>query len=145
MSRILTPEGLFDETAYKAYSPAYLGAGNIVVYTGFFALYTSTITYAFLYHRHEIVRGFRSILARQTQDGKDIHMRLMRAYPEAPEWWYMVLLVIVRWPFHVSFWWIPSNVFARPQHWVLLVSLLSRRTPGMKLHDCNVSDRYQMC
>ncbi|KZW01241.1 OPT-domain-containing protein [Exidia glandulosa HHB12029] len=94
VTRILTPEGLFDEAAYKAYSPAYLGAGNLVVYIAFFALYTATISYAFLYHRHEIARGFRSLISGKAHEGKDIHNRLMRAYPEAPEWWYTVILLV---------------------------------------------------
>ncbi|KZV96399.1 OPT-domain-containing protein [Exidia glandulosa HHB12029] len=94
VSLIVTAEGLFNETAFKEYSPAYLGASNLVVYIMFFALYTATISYAFLYHRHEIARGFRSLAHREGNEGKDIHNRLMQAYPEAPEWWYLIILLI---------------------------------------------------
>ncbi|EJD48017.1 OPT-domain-containing protein [Auricularia subglabra TFB-10046 SS5] len=94
VSRILTPEGLFNEAAYKEYSPAYLAAGNLVVYIAFFALYTATISYAFLYHRHEISKGFRSLIHGKANDGKDIHNRLMRVYKEVPEWWYTLLLLV---------------------------------------------------
>jgi OPT family small oligopeptide transporter len=94
VSLILTPAGLFNETAYEAYSPAYLGAGNAVVYLFFFALYTSTITYSFLYHRHEIAKGFRSVFAGKGNTQRDIHSRLMAAYPEVPDWWYAGLTVI---------------------------------------------------
>lgn len=94
VTRILTPEGLFDEAAYKEYSPAYLSAGNLTVYVGFFALYTATITYTILYHRHEIAKGFRSLFRNEKNDAKDIHNRLMQAYPEAPEWWYSIVLLV---------------------------------------------------
>jgi hypothetical protein len=67
--------GLFNETAYKAYSPAYLAAGNILLYGIFFAVYASTISHAIIYHRHEIANGFRSLISRRSiqQEHRDIH------------------------------------------------------------------------
>ncbi|KAJ6549825.1 OPT-domain-containing protein [Mycena capillaripes] len=87
---------LFDEALYSNYSPAYLAAGNILLYGVFFAVYTATLTHAFLYHRHDIIHGFKSILSRQkTSDvHTDVHVRLMMSYKEVPEWHYLVILVI---------------------------------------------------
>jgi hypothetical protein len=70
-----------------------LTQAQIVVYTAFFALYTSTVTHAILYHRKEIVSGFKSLFGGFTRRRKikdedaftDIHYRLMSVYPEVPE------------------------------------------------------------
>ncbi|KAJ7196280.1 OPT-domain-containing protein [Mycena pura] len=87
---------LFDLTLYESYSPAYLAAGNILIYGIFFMVYTATLTHAILYHRREIVHGFKSILSRKktSELHKDVHVRLMMAYKEVPEWQYLVILLI---------------------------------------------------
>ncbi|CAE6457410.1 unnamed protein product [Rhizoctonia solani] len=43
-----------------------------------------------LWYRHDIVRQFRSSM----KDETDVHSRLMLAYPEVPQWWYIVLGLI---------------------------------------------------
>ncbi|KAJ7182199.1 oligopeptide transporter 4 [Mycena crocata] len=87
---------LFNQTLYENYSPAYLAAGNLVIYGGFFAVYTATLSHAILYHRHEIAHGFRSLISRKktSEVHKDVHVRLMLAYKEVPEWQYLAVLVI---------------------------------------------------
>ncbi|KAL2257875.1 hypothetical protein VTK26DRAFT_9059 [Humicola hyalothermophila] len=120
VSAIIDDKGIFDAEKYKAYSPPFLSAGNVVVYMFFFALYTATVTYGYLYHRHEIMMGLRDagrsvkqwwtrIRRRRLRSGGDsdtavsvdedanmldVHNRLMRAYREVPEWWYMICLAI---------------------------------------------------
>ncbi|KAJ7124241.1 OPT-domain-containing protein [Mycena epipterygia] len=87
---------LFNQTLYENYSPAYLAAGNILIYGLFFAVYTATITHAILYHRREISHGLRSIISRRktSEIHKDVHVRLMESYKEVvPEWQYLVVLV----------------------------------------------------
>ncbi|KAJ7889565.1 OPT-domain-containing protein [Mycena olivaceomarginata] len=86
---------LFNQTLYENYSPAYLAAGNILLYGVFFAVYTATLTHAALYHRKEILHGLKSILSRKktSEIHKDVHVRLMMAYKEVPEWHYLVVLV----------------------------------------------------
>ncbi|KAJ7895019.1 OPT-domain-containing protein [Mycena leptocephala] len=86
---------LFNQTMYENYSPAYLSASNALLYGVFFAVYTATLSHAFLYHRHEIIHGFKSILSRgKTSDvHKDVHVKLMEAYKEVPEWQYFLVLV----------------------------------------------------
>jgi OPT family small oligopeptide transporter len=103
VSSIIDANGIFDGEKYKAYSPPFLSAANVVVYLFFFALYAATVTYGILYHRHEIMMGFRDIwssLRRKKgdksndRDAIDVHNRLMKSYKEVPEWWYMITLVI---------------------------------------------------
>jgi hypothetical protein len=89
-----------------------LGAGNILIYGVFckpslcssdiavltcppslpVAVYTATLTHAFLYHRREIAHGFKSILSRKktSEIHKDIHTALMMSYKEVPEWQYLM-------------------------------------------------------
>ncbi|KAJ6628594.1 OPT-domain-containing protein [Mycena sp. CBHHK59/15] len=87
---------LFNQTLYDDYSPAYLAAGNILLYGVFFAVYTATLTHAFLYHRREIAHGFKSIVSRRktSEDHTDVHVRLMMQYKEVPEWHFLIVLVI---------------------------------------------------
>ncbi|GAB1314622.1 hypothetical protein MFIFM68171_04832 [Madurella fahalii] len=115
VTAITDENGIFDSAKYEAYSPPFLSAANVVVYMFFFALYSATVTYGALYHRHEIMLGFRDVAAsvkqwwmqvfrRRGRGGEesdeediqllDVHNRLMRAYPEVPEWWYMICLAI---------------------------------------------------
>ncbi|PFH55729.1 hypothetical protein XA68_17705 [Ophiocordyceps unilateralis] len=99
ITRATDDHGLFNQEKYAEYSPPFLGAGNLVIYVFFFGIYTSTLTYAVLYHRHEIAMGFKALygsLRRKTppRDARalDVHNRLMRAYPEVPDWWYVACL-----------------------------------------------------
>jgi len=96
VSRVVDKDGLFDQTAYENYSPAYLSAANSLLYGFFFAVYAATISHTILYHRGEIAKGFKALIRRQggLAAHNDIHSRLMSAYKEVPEWWYLSVLVI---------------------------------------------------
>ena len=96
VSNIVDENGLFNEAAYKAYSPLYLSAGNSLLYGMYFAVYTSTITHTYLYNRREIVASFKSSISRKSAlaDSKDVHSRLMRNYKEVPEYVYFTVLVV---------------------------------------------------
>ncbi|KAL4874660.1 OPT oligopeptide transporter protein-domain-containing protein [Aspergillus karnatakaensis] len=98
VSMILDERGWLDEAKYQAYSPVYLAASSLTMYFYFFAMYAATVSYAYLYHRHDIALGFRSLVKGfrkgDTSDFKDVHSRLMAAYREVPEWWYAILNVL---------------------------------------------------
>lgn len=103
VKQVIDEFGIFDSAKYEQYSPPFLSAGNIVVYMMFFATYSACVTYAILYHRHEIAMGFRdmwqSIKKRKgsenTQESDlDVHNRQMKAYKEVPEWWYLITLAL---------------------------------------------------
>jgi len=66
------------------------------MYGVYFGIYTSTITHATLYHRREIVSGFKNLVGRKPAlaNTKDVHIRLMKSYREVPEWVYLVVLCV---------------------------------------------------
>ncbi|EGG10787.1 putative oligopeptide transporter [Melampsora larici-populina 98AG31] len=87
-------------------------------YTAFFALYSSNVVHAALYYRRYIMSGFSHLFSsfqvsylfkklKRTSGEKlpksniqedtmysDVHCRLMQAYPEVPEWWFMLVGVV---------------------------------------------------
>jgi SNF family Na+-dependent transporter len=56
-----------------------------------FAAISALVVYTWLHSRKTIWKQYQN----STSEKPDIHMRLMRKYPEAPTWWYMSLFVIV--------------------------------------------------
>lgn len=80
-----------DVAAYEAYSPVYLPITYATTYGISFMLSTGIIVHTVLYHGKEIWRRIRNLGA-ATDD--DIHMKLMRAYPEVPDWWYLTFLIV---------------------------------------------------
>jgi len=96
VSSVLTPDHILDEDAYNNYSPAYFAAGNAILYCFFFAFYTSGLVHAALYHYKPIIAGFKAMKDwKNPQTGySDLHNRLMRVYPEVPEWWFFCILVV---------------------------------------------------
>ncbi|KAH7098290.1 OPT oligopeptide transporter [Auriculariales sp. MPI-PUGE-AT-0066] len=96
VSRVLGSDGLFDQAAYEQYSPMYFSARTMLLYGCAFATYTATISHAILYHRREIILAFKSVVRRQggLDSQNDVHSRIMRAYKEVPEWWYISVLVL---------------------------------------------------
>ncbi|KAK1235811.1 hypothetical protein PQX77_000945 [Marasmius sp. AFHP31] len=83
---VLQPDDTFDPEAYRNYSPLYLPATYAVCYLIAFALSTCVITHTLLYHGRSLLNGIKKI--RVERD--DIHAKLMRQYPEVPDWWYGV-------------------------------------------------------
>ncbi|CEL58319.1 Glutathione transporter 1 OS=Schizosaccharomyces pombe (strain 972 / ATCC 24843) GN=pgt1 PE=1 SV=1 [Rhizoctonia solani AG-1 IB] len=83
-------DGEFDVEAYKQYSPLYISMTFALSYGLSFGALTSTVVHTWLWYRHDIVRQFRSSM----KDETDVHSRLMLAYPEVPQWWYIVLGLI---------------------------------------------------
>ncbi len=54
-----------------------------------FALSTCVITHTILYHGKSLLNGVKKM--RIEKD--DIHAKLMRNYPEVPDWWYIISFV----------------------------------------------------
>ncbi|KAJ7134009.1 OPT-domain-containing protein [Mycena crocata] len=97
VGNVVGSDTMFNQTMYESYSPAYLSASNALLYGVFFAIYIATLSHAFLYHRREIVHGFKSILSRQKTSHvhRDVHVRLMESYKEVPEWQVLVFAIVV--------------------------------------------------
>ncbi|PHH71693.1 hypothetical protein CDD83_5123 [Cordyceps sp. RAO-2017] len=116
ISNVLDERGSFDERKYASYSAPYIGSMFTVLYGAYFSMYAGFATYAVLHIRREIKLGLRNLLrcftfpwrklrkARgkggagkprpEEQQHTDVHNRLMAAYPEVSEWWYLGVLVV---------------------------------------------------
>jgi hypothetical protein len=89
VSKILTPDFRLDLEKYKNYSPIFLSTTFALQYGLSFATIISVVTHTALYHGKEIWFRVRN----SRKEPKDIHGKLMEAYPEAPQWWFMVVFV----------------------------------------------------
>lgn len=87
VSRVLDSGQVFDQAAYDNYSHLYMPASYAMTYLMAFALASCVIVHTILYHGRTIYRGIR----RLNIEKDDIHAKLMRAYPEVPEWWYLLV------------------------------------------------------
>ncbi|KAJ5716810.1 OPT oligopeptide transporter [Penicillium malachiteum] len=101
VSKIMV-DGTFNEEAYQAYSPPYMTASYAVMFFCFFGAYLAGIVHIILYNRSEISKGFKtmwkSIFRKKDEnpnnEHEDIHNRLMDKYKEAPDWWYLAILIL---------------------------------------------------
>ncbi|KAJ6516399.1 glutathione transporter [Mycena sanguinolenta] len=80
-------DGVFDLASYEAYSPVFLTSAMCMGYFVAFVSFGSIFTHTFLWFGRDIVRRFRSTLKTE----RDIHSRLMLAYPEVPASWYAAI------------------------------------------------------
>ena len=90
VSRIMTPEHSFNLTAYEAYSPLYLPAAYAMTYLIAFGLSAALLVHTALYHGRTLMNGMQNVRAERD----DVHARLMRAYPEVPDWWYVATFAV---------------------------------------------------
>lgn len=87
-----------DRAAYEAYSPPYLTTAQLFKTGSEYAFYTITLTYVFVRYRRPIWHAFAGIYqnirhGRSDMSGHDdAHTRMMRSYPEVPEWWFLCVL-----------------------------------------------------
>ena len=109
VSSILTPELTLDVDAYKAYSPLFLGTFFSLCYGVSFGALSAIIVHTALFHGREIWE--RARLARN-QDA-DIHLKMMRKYPDTPDWWYygwflvlfaLSLFTVLYYDTHLTWW-----------------------------------------
>lgn len=91
IDRVLTPiEHTLNVTAYEEYSPLYLTINYSIAYLIAFALTTCILVHTALYHGPVLWNGFKK---RKTEED-DIHAKLMKAYPNVPNWWYISVLLV---------------------------------------------------
>jgi OPT family small oligopeptide transporter len=91
VSRIVNPDLTLNVENYKNYSPIFLSTTFAISYGISFATIVAVIVHTGLNHWKEI--WYRAKAARKQED--DIHMKLMKKYKEAPDWWFIVMLVIM--------------------------------------------------
>ena len=90
VQKILGSGFRFDEAKYKAYSPLFLPPALALNYGLSFAALTAAVVHVGMYHGREVWYRFRT--ARDQEP--DVHMKMMRKYVEAPEWWYTALFLV---------------------------------------------------
>jgi OPT family oligopeptide transporter len=90
ITRVVTSEVTFNDTAYREYSPLYLPAAYAMTYLLAFALSTCVIVHTVLYHGQALLNGLKRI--RVEED--DVHAKLMKHYPDVPDWWFGAVFVI---------------------------------------------------
>ncbi|KAK9328603.1 OPT oligopeptide transporter protein-domain-containing protein [Lipomyces starkeyi] len=100
VTKVLT-NNLLDEEKYQAYSPPYYSAGFLVTYGSYFVVYPLAFIYIFLKEWRPIYSSFRDFIKGLRARSKsayesfdDPHSRMMRAYKEVPDWWYLAILIL---------------------------------------------------
>lgn len=109
ITKVITSELTLDLAAYEEYSPVFLSTTYALSFGVSFAMVVSILVNTGLFHGREIL--LRAKLARKQED--DVHMRLMKKYQDAPDWWYLTLFfvmiplsfcVIYKWETHLTWW-----------------------------------------
>ena len=70
--------------------------GAYAIKNGFyFACYSATVVHCGLFYYRQVWSGFKGLFSKKHRDKyyTDVHNRLMRAYPETPQWWFVALYV----------------------------------------------------
>lgn len=137
---ILTPAKTLDEPMYKAYGPLRIATFFAISYGIGFAGLTAILTHTFLYHRRQIWAQWKE--ARGAS--QDIHYKLMQAYNEVPEWWYLALFCITVtlsivtcevWDYGLPWWCVLlavgiSALFSLP---IGLIQAVTNQQPGLNI------------
>lgn len=90
VSRVLYPDHTLNIQAYNDYSPLYLTLSYAATYFLSFVLCTCMLVHTVLYHGPALMKG----LKRAKMEDEDIHSKLMRYYPEVPDWWYAAVFCL---------------------------------------------------
>ncbi|KAK9463927.1 OPT oligopeptide transporter protein-domain-containing protein [Lipomyces oligophaga] len=98
-TRVMT-DGYFDAEKYKLYSPPFISAGAITLDGADYTLITFAFVYIFVTEWKTITKAFtgfvRSLRHRDSNvldEFDDPVSKLMRRYPEVPDWWYIIVLL----------------------------------------------------
>ncbi|KAG1051741.1 hypothetical protein G6F43_006076 [Rhizopus delemar] len=141
-SKVLNSDNILDEAAYAEYGPLRMAPFFALNYGIGFAGLTCILVHTWLYHRHEIMQRFRESRTKENSD--DIHMKLMRAYPEVPQWWYALTFIVALgvsfaviyvWPIHLP-WWGLILAVAIPMVFTLpigIINAITNQQPGLNV------------
>lgn len=89
VTRVITSDMRLNATAYEEYSPLYLPATYAITYILAFMLSSAVLVHTALYHGKALMNGVKKL----KMEEDDIHAKLMRNYPEVPDWWYALIFV----------------------------------------------------
>ncbi|KAG0243374.1 hypothetical protein BGW41_002263 [Actinomortierella wolfii] len=148
---ILTPQKTLDNAKYAGYGPLRITTFFAILYGIGFASLTAILTHTFLYQRHQIWASWKQSRGRMdfgdeggVAEAVDIHYKLMQAYEEVPEWWYILLFVVMTvlsiitcevWDYGLPWWCVLlalaiSIVFALP---IGLIQAVTNQQPGLNV------------
>ncbi|CEP60871.1 oligopeptide transporter OPT1 LALA0_S02e01530g [Lachancea lanzarotensis] len=92
VQKILNPDYTINLEKYKAYSPIFVPFSYLLTYALNFAAVTAIFVHCGLYHGKDLWAKLKN----KNHGGLDIHMRIYtKNYKDCPEWWYVVLQVIL--------------------------------------------------
>ncbi|KAF9110362.1 hypothetical protein BGX27_006457 [Mortierella sp. AM989] len=129
-----------DEGLYAAYGSLRIPTFFALTYGIGFAGLTSMVTHTWLYHRHKLVAQWKQ----SREHSEDIHHKLMQVYPEVPDWWYVIIFVIMTivgviacevWDYKLP-WWGVLLAVALSAFFVLpigLIQALTNQQPGLNI------------
>ncbi|KAG0309100.1 hypothetical protein BGZ98_005212 [Dissophora globulifera] len=137
---ILTPDKTLDIAMYEQYGPLRIATFFAISYGIGFAGLTAIIMHTFLYHRKQIWAQWKHARG----SSQDVHYKLMQAYKEVPEWWYialfllMVVLAIITcevWAYGLPWWCVLlavgiSAMFSLP---IGLIQAVTNQQPGLNI------------
>ncbi|KUI55032.1 Oligopeptide transporter 2 [Cytospora mali] len=92
---------VLDEAKYQQYSPPFYTAGYILTVGANFAFYPvyflyitfnqwKTVSGAYV----DFYKGLRKGKKNHSENAMDVHSRLMARFPEVPDWWFLLILVV---------------------------------------------------
>ena len=90
VSSVLTPDMRLNATAYEEYSPLFLPSTYVLTYFLAFTMITALLTQTILFHGKTLLNGLKRVKV----EDEDIHAKLMRNYPEVPDWWYFSVFAV---------------------------------------------------
>ncbi|KAJ3100620.1 hypothetical protein HDU97_002108 [Phlyctochytrium planicorne] len=91
-SFVQQPNLILKEDYYNRNKPIYISTYFAVEYLSSFMVFIAAIVHVGLWYGKDIWRRFRT--AMNDLDSTDIHAKLMDAYPEVPDWWYMLCIFL---------------------------------------------------
>ncbi|KAG7284635.1 hypothetical protein NEMBOFW57_009243 [Staphylotrichum longicolle] len=89
-----------DEAKYQSYSPPFYSAGYILTVGANFAFYPVYFLYIMINQWTTVGRAYVDFYKGlrygkgNYEDAMDVHSRLMAQYPEVPDWWFLLILVL---------------------------------------------------
>ncbi|ORX40798.1 OPT oligopeptide transporter protein-domain-containing protein [Kockovaella imperatae] len=96
-TKVINADSTVNLDGYKDYGPPYYTTSNLFVTGGNFVYYTFSIVYVFVKYRYALKKCFVGMVV-NTWKRRSIYTgftdgatRMMRKYPEVPEWWYSIL------------------------------------------------------
>ena len=128
----MNPDATLNLESYKSYSPLLQGPRIALAYALSFASISCVLVNAALFDGKWIFQQLR----KKGHAEDDIHMQQMRKYPEVPEWWFQVLLVVllgvslasvVAWPTFLP-WWGFIITMLIPITFIIPIGLIQART-----------------